>query len=99
MVKGKDELVSALRAVLGDTPTDDGVALLEDVADSFSDMETKMKDAEVEAQAKYDTLEAEWKERYTKRFSEVKEPTDIDLKGGTEESEMRTFEDLFKTVE
>ena len=99
MVKSKEELVSALRTVLGDTPTDDGVALLEDVTDSFSELETKMKDAEVEAQAKYDTLEAEWKERYTKRFSEVERPTDIDLKGETEESEMKTFEDLFKTVE
>lgn len=102
MVLGKDELIESVRKAIGETPSEEGVALLENVADSFGDLETKiadfdtrLKDAEVESQAKLDTLEAEWKERYTKRFAETKDATDIDLHGETEESEMKTFADLF----
>ena len=96
MIKGKEELVASLKAVLGDTPTDDGVTLLEDLTDSFSDLEKQKKDLDAEWNAKYDILDKEWKQRYTERFEEVK---DIDVAGETHETEIKKdFEDLFETT-
>ena len=63
MIKGKEELVASLKAVLGDTPTDDGVALLEDLTDSFSDLEKQKKDIDAEWNAKFYILDKEWKQR------------------------------------
>lgn len=97
MIKGKEELLASIKAVLGDTPTDDGVALMEDFTDTFDDLEKQKKDIEVEWQAKYDANEKEWKDRYTSRFSETRGATDIDAHGETEETEMkRTFDELFE---
>jgi len=97
MVLGRDELIESVRKVIGETPSEEGVALLENVADSVTDLETKIKDIEVESKAKLDTLEAEWKDRYTRRFSETQGAVDIDLHGETEESEMKklTYDSLF----
>lgn len=97
MVLGRDELIESVRKVIGETPSEEGVALLENVADSITDLETKVKDIEVESQAKLDTLETEWRNRYTKRFSETQGAIDIDLHGETEESERKklTYESLF----
>lgn len=61
----KEELLNALTARFGETPTDDDVTLLENFSDylsQFDSVDKQLKDA----QTKYDDLKA----RYIARFSE-----------------------------
>lgn len=57
----KDELLTALRGVLGDNKSDEAIALIEDVTDTFEapaeDWEQKFKDND-----------AAWRQKYTERF-------------------------------
>ena len=57
----KDELLSALRGVLGDNQSDEAIELIEDITDTFEapaeDWEQKFKDND-----------AAWRQKYTVRF-------------------------------
>lgn len=57
----KDELLSALRGVLGDNQSDEAIALIEDVTDTF---EAPAEDWE----QKYKDNDAAWRQKYTERF-------------------------------
>lgn len=91
----KDELLTALRGVLGDNQSDEAIALIEDVTDTFDapseDWEQKYKDND-----------AAWRQKYTDRFFAA--PADQGNGGNTEtvieagENEVKslTYDDLFK---
>jgi hypothetical protein len=91
-VKTKDEILSSIKALLGDTISDEGIALLEDVSDTLdkstggSSDEDKKRIEELEKQVK-DT-DAMWRQKYTDRF--LNPSTD---KGNEESDESITDED------
>lgn len=91
----KDELLTALRGVLGDNQSDEAIALIEDVTDTF--------DAPAEDwEQKYKDNDAAWRQKYTDRFFAA--PADQGNGGNTEtvieagENEIKslTYDDLFK---
>lgn len=91
----KDELLTALRGVLGDNQSDEAIALIEDVTDTF--------DAPAEDwEQKYKDNDAAWRQKYTDRFFAA--PADQGNGGNTEtvieagENEVKslTYDDLFK---
>lgn len=91
----KDELLTALRGVLGDNQSDEAIALIEDVTDTF--------DAPAEDwEQKYKENDAAWRQKYTDRFFAA--PADQGNGGNTEtvieagENEVKslTYDDLFK---
>lgn len=91
----KDELLTALRGVLGDNQSDEAIALIEDVTDTF--------DAPTEDwEQKYKDNDAAWRQKYTERFFAA--PADQGNGGNTEtvieagENEVKslTYDDLFK---
>lgn len=91
----KDELLTALRGVLGDNQSDEAIALIEDVTDTF--------DAPVDDwEQKYKDNDAAWRQKYTDRFFAA--PADQGNGGNTEtvieagENEVKslTYDDLFK---
>lgn len=57
----KDELLAALKGVLGDNQSDEAIALIEDVTDTF---EAPAEDWE----QKYKDNDAAWRQKYTERF-------------------------------
>lgn len=96
-VRTRDEILESLRARIGDSTDDDTLALLEDVTDTLSDYETRVSDS-TNWKEKYETNDAEWRQRYRDRFfgnpeSEVKETYSV---VETETEKPMTFEDLFK---
>lgn len=102
-VRTRDEILAAIRSRLGDDTSDDALAIIEDVDDTFKDYEVRTSDWK----SKYDELDAEWRKRYRDRFfqkneneettpEKVVEDNEDDLK---EESEVKSFDELFEEKE
>lgn len=93
MIKSKDELLNAIRAVLADDTTDDALTLLEDVTDTFD----SMADSE-DWRGKYEELDKSWRQRYKDRFfanpAENNETEEAEPEENVDEEPTR-FEDLF----
>ena len=88
MIKSKEELIEEIRAVVGDDTSDNVIALIENVSDTMTELETS--DGE-EWKQKYEENDKMWREKYTSRFTEgTRGPTADD------EEKEKTFEDLFE---
>ncbi len=103
-VRTRDEILAAIRSRLGDDTSDDALAIIEDVDDTFKDYEVRTSE---DWKSKYDELDAEWRKRYRDRFfqkneneettpEKVVEDNEDDLK---EESEVKSFDKLFEEKE
>lgn len=90
-VRTRDELITAVNEIIGETPDDNGLSLLEDISDTFE----SYSDTE-DWKTKYEENDAEWRKRYKERFEgknvEVEEIEDDETK------EKMKFEDLFEEV-
>lgn len=103
-VRTRDEILAAIRSRLGDDTSDDALAIIEDVDDTFKDYEVRTSD---DWKSKYDELDADWRKRYRDRFfqtPEDKETTPDDIvndneKDLIEESETKSFDELFEEKE
>lgn len=97
MVKTKEEIMGALRTIIGDGADDTVLELLEDIDDTLSvDNSAAVKELE-EWKTKYDTLDADWRKRYRDRFyGDVDETEDkiFDEDKPVEESPL-TYDSLF----
>lgn len=105
-VKSKDELLSSLKTIVGDTPSDEALTLLEDMSDTLdnstggSSDEDKKKIEELEKQVK--ETDEMWRKRYADRFLN---PSDDNGNGsdddnsddgqGDDNESPKTFEELF----
>ena len=103
-IKTRDEILAAIRSRLGDDTSDDALAIIEDIDDTFKDYETR---AGVNWESRYNELDAQWRKRYRDRFfqepdneettpEEVKDDNEKDLK---DESEVKDFDELFEKKE
>lgn len=106
-VVSKEELIQALSALIGETPDDTGLSIIENVTDTISDYESKTVDTS-EWESKYNELDNSWRKRYKERFlssadaghetsvEEVKEKQKEDVE---KDSTELTFDDLFEKSE
>ena len=79
---------------IGEDNSDEAIALLEDVTDTFNDYETKTKDT-TDWKTKYEQNDAEWRNKYKERF--MSGSTEIDEEVIPEPEEKKyTFESLFE---
>lgn len=90
-VRTLDELITAVNAIIGETPDDSGLSLLEDISDTFA----SYSDTE-DWKSKYEENDAEWRKRYKERFEGKK--VDIEEIEDGETKEKTKFEDLFEEV-
>lgn len=95
-VRSPDELRTALTGLLGDSPADDGVALLEDLTDTLANLTANGSAADWEQ--KYRENDAAWRKRYIDRFNDPVDGADTPQKKDNNNSKPMTFEDLFKEV-
>lgn len=99
-VKTREEILESLRGRFGDEPTDDDIAMLEDITDTFTDFEEKTSDA-TNWKNKYEENDKAWKKKYSDRFFS-KDGGGNDNPCYSDESEdkpMKTFDDLFTVKE
>ena len=95
-IKTRDEIMEVIRRRIGEDTSDEAIALLEDLTDTFADYETKVAD-KTDWKAKYDEMDASWRKKYMDRFSgktgeDIKKEQEEQIK---EDSEPRTFDELF----
>ena len=96
MVKTKEEIMGALRTIIGDGADDTVLELLEDIDDTLSvDNSAAVEELE-EWKTKYDTLDADWRKRYRDRFyGDVDETEDKIFEEDKMEKSPLTYDSLF----
>ena len=102
-VLSKDDLFIKIKERIGDATDDETLSFVEDVTDTFNELESKSTGDGTDWKAKYDELDETWKKKYRDRFfsagtspDEVKEEQEEDVKSDGEKKE---FKDLFEERE
>ena len=96
-VKTIEELMESVRTRLGDDQSDEALALLEDISDTYGDMQSRTSGGE-DWKKKYEENDAEWRQKYRDRFfdkSNNNDDDDGDDAGGNSNKPL-TFDELFK---
>ena len=98
-VRSREEIISQISARFGEDKSDDVIALIEDVTDTFVDLETKVNSDGKDWKAEAERIDKEWRDKYIKRFSSNSdEPDDVELKKQGSGKDY-SFEKLFKQGE
>ena len=102
MILTREEFFANLRAFTEDRADDETLKFVEDMTDTYNDMESKITDNGETWKNKYDELNASWKKRYWERFfkgdgySTPNERTDNEEDTDNEEiNENITIDELF----
>ena len=97
-VLNKEDFFSKIKARIGDDSSDDALSFIEDMTDTFNDLESRTNDSENWKQ-KYDDLDKTWREKYRARFfdggttpDDVKKDQKDDV---LDDGEEKDFDDLF----
>lgn len=97
MVKSKDEIMAALKDILGSDTSESAISLVEDVTDTLNDYDTKTKDSS-DWKKKYEENDANWAKRYRDRFfSAENDDVDDDFMPEPKDKPL-TYENLFEEV-
>ena len=96
-IKSKEDLIAGIKAVIGDDTTDESLALLEDVSDTFSNFESETKD-KTDWKAKYNELDDSWRKKYRDRFMNGPSEEEDDFSVEGDRKVPRRYEDLFTTI-
>lgn len=67
-VLSKDEYFNRIHERLKEDSSDEGIQLLEDLTDTYTDLERKASQSAGEWEEKYNNLDATWRKRYQSRF-------------------------------
>lgn len=105
-IRTRDELLKKLSDYIGEDNSDAALELMEDVTDTYDSFGVEEKE---DWKAKYEELDATWRERYRARFQGSADgdqlPTGEKVDEGTheevkeEEKEIVTYEDFFESIE
>lgn len=103
-VLSKEDFMKRVQERIGEDSSDEALSFVEDMSDTYNDMETRTTGVnEEEWQKKLDDLDASWRNKYKARFfegqttpQEVKDEQTEDVK---DDGETVTFEDLFEERE
>lgn len=102
-ILSKDDFMKRLQERVGDDTSDEALTFIEDMTDTFNDLETKSSGNNEEWKTKYNELDKTWREKYQARFfnsettpADVKDEQEDDVKDDAEE---KTFNDLFEERE
>ena len=64
----RDEYFARLQSRLAEDTSDDGISFLEDMTDTYNDLESRANGDGVDWERKYRELDESWKKRYRHRF-------------------------------
>lgn len=97
-VKTKDEIISQLNTLIGENASDDAIAILEDVSDTYDDFSTKLAESG-DYKTKYEENDKKWRDKYRDRFMNGSSGDDDDFEDPEDKHEENkmTFDDLFVT--
>lgn len=95
MIRTREELLNQIKEVIGESTEDGALALLEDVTDTVTDLETRAA-GNTDWKSKYDALDSEWRARYKARFFDGEPSGNEPPAPPAEDTIITSFEDLFK---
>ena len=101
-ILSKDEFLQKVNGVLGSRADEDAINFLEDMADTYNELEVKAKGTGEDWQQKYEENDKAWQQKYRRRFMSGGGSTVIE---NIEESEPEvtaetiTIEDIFRDKE
>lgn len=100
-ILNRDDFFSRIQAVIGSDTSDNAMAFVEDMTDTYNDMESRATESGDDWEKRYHELDESWKKKYKHRFfsgngrsnpgNEPPETDDPDTR-----AETITFGDLFK---
>lgn len=93
-VRTTQEIIDALKSSFGETPDDTQLAMLEDVSDTFTDLNERSGE---DWKTKYEENDKAWRKRYTDRFSGTDESESNQTDDDSDSPKPLTYESLFKT--
>lgn len=94
-VRTKDEIMKFIKDRTQDDTSDETLAFIEDVNDTFNDYDSKLNDS-TDWKQKYEDNDKQWREKYRDRFFSGDNNNDTDTHEPDEENEApKTFTDLF----
>lgn len=105
MVKTKDEILSALKEIVGESTDDKTISFIEDVTDTLTDFEGRVSE---DWKTKFDENDKMWREKYRARFFDggAPEPTTTPAsvirdheEDAKNESEKLSYDELFENKE
>lgn len=64
----RDDFFTRLQTVLGSDTSDEGISLLEDMTDTYNDLEQRANGDGVDWEQRYKELDESWKKKYRHRF-------------------------------
>lgn len=101
-VLNKEQFMTRLQERIGEDTSDEAMSFIEDMTDTFNDMETRSSgESDEQWKTKYEELDKTWREKYKARFFDS-ETTPSDAKESQKDdviddgdAEEKTYEDLF----
>lgn len=102
-IRTREELMSSLNAMFGENASDDALAILEDVSDTYDDLNQRANPDGINWEERCTELDNEWRERYRQRFNEPYNDDDNNNNNNNNSNNNNnnnngrlTFENLFK---
>lgn len=98
----REKFFEAVQNRIGEDTSDEAIAFIEDMTDTYNDLETKAAGDGVDWKQRYDELDEKWKKKYAHRFFSgggtmrtvlAEEP---DEEATEDNGEKITYKDLFK---
>ena len=68
-IKTREEIIAQINSTLGDTTSDNAIALIEDITDTYNDLSTKANGGGKDWKKKYEDNDKAWRKKYVDRFS------------------------------
>lgn len=97
MVKTYDEIMSDIKARIGEDTSDDAIALVENLSDTLKSLADNGKE---DWKTKYEQNDAEWRKRYKERFFNSDKPEgqepEQDQDQNPDGEKKLTYDNLFK---
>ena len=97
-IRSKDEILEQIQSRFGEDTSDETISFLEDVTDTFTDLETRASGDGEDWEKKYHDLDDEWRKKYRDRFfsPEVNDNSgDEVVDTNLEDDSPKTYDDLF----
>lgn len=68
VVLNREDYFARLNTMIADNSSDEAIQFLEDMSDTYNDMEHRIEGDGTDWETRYHDLDNQWKERYKKRF-------------------------------
>lgn len=95
----KEELLSKLHEKFGADTSEESINFVEDIVDTYNDLETRTKGDGIDWKKKYEENDASWMKRYQHRFfsgGPINPPKNDDDDCDEDKTSSITIKDLFK---